>query len=280
MSDFFKLPEGNVQIAFSGGRSSAYMLHRILEANGELPDRVVVTFQNTGREFDETLDFVQRVSESWSVPVVWLEYAPDRKGGFACVGHNSAARNGEPFRRLIEKKRYLPNAVTRFCTSELKVRVAKKYLMSLGWERWVNCVGFRADESHRTNKPPPKERWAVWHPMADAGITKREVSEFWLKQPFDLRLQNVNGKTPEGNCDGCFLKSEAIQAALARDHPERHAWWEDMEALVSQTAKKSAARFVTEFTKRELREIAENQGDWVFSQEGFFCQKSHGECAA
>ncbi len=37
-----KLPDGNVLISFSGGRTSGYMLHRILEANGDLPDRVRV----------------------------------------------------------------------------------------------------------------------------------------------------------------------------------------------------------------------------------------------
>ena len=47
-----------MQIAFSGGRTSAYMLHHILEANGGLPERVEVTFQNTGREMPQTLDFV------------------------------------------------------------------------------------------------------------------------------------------------------------------------------------------------------------------------------
>lgn len=36
----YLLPEGNVQIAFSGGLTSAYMLHQILEANGGLPSRV------------------------------------------------------------------------------------------------------------------------------------------------------------------------------------------------------------------------------------------------
>jgi predicted phosphoadenosine phosphosulfate sulfurtransferase len=35
----FKLPEGNVLISFSGGRTSGYMLHQILEENGDLPDR-------------------------------------------------------------------------------------------------------------------------------------------------------------------------------------------------------------------------------------------------
>ena len=36
MSNPYQLPDGNVQISFSGGRTSAYMLHRILEANGDL----------------------------------------------------------------------------------------------------------------------------------------------------------------------------------------------------------------------------------------------------
>ena len=73
----YLLPDGNVQIAFSGGRTSAYMLHQILAANGDLPDRVVVTFQNTGREMPETLDFVAEVGRRWSVNVVWLVALPE-----------------------------------------------------------------------------------------------------------------------------------------------------------------------------------------------------------
>lgn len=34
----YLLPAGNVQIAFSGGRTSDYMLHQILAANGDLPE--------------------------------------------------------------------------------------------------------------------------------------------------------------------------------------------------------------------------------------------------
>ena len=57
----FKLPDGNVQISFSGGRTSAYMLHEIIKANNGLPSRAVVAFQNTGKEMPQTLDFVQEV---------------------------------------------------------------------------------------------------------------------------------------------------------------------------------------------------------------------------
>lgn len=273
------LPEGNVQIAFSGGRTSAYMLHQVMEANGGIPDRVEVAFQNTGREMPETLDFVQEVGDHWGVRIVWLEYLPDAPG-YQQVSHNSASRNGEPFEALIRKRKFLPNVMARFCTTELKVRPAKKYLMSLGWERWTNCVGLRADEPHRLNKPPSKDRWTVWTPLADANVSRHDVALFWRRQPFDLRLLNVRGSAPLGNCDGCFLKSEANIAAFAKDHPERAAWWERMEALATSLTSGTAGTFSKRYTREELRRNVETQGAWAFDTVGYFCQADDGECMA
>jgi len=67
MASPYVLPSGKVQIAFSVGRTSAYMLRQILDANGGLPTdgRVQVTFQNTGREMPQTLDFVAEVGRRW-----------------------------------------------------------------------------------------------------------------------------------------------------------------------------------------------------------------------
>lgn len=228
----YALPEGNVLIAFSGGRTSAFMLRQIIDVNGGLPQRAVVSFQNTGREMPETLDFVREVGERWQIPVVWLEYRPAAPG-FEIVNHNSASRDGEPFAALIQKRRYLPNQAQRFCTQELKLRVAKRFLVSLGWTQWTTAIGIRADERGRISDKPTRERWVTWHPLADAGVTKRDVAAFWSRQPFDLRLPNIGGKTPWGNCDGCFLKSESVVAALARDMPDRHAWWEEQECSVA-----------------------------------------------
>lgn len=158
------LPDGNVQIAFSGGRSSAYMLHQILEANGNLPERAVVTFQNTGREMPQTLDFVQECGDRWGVNIVWLEYRSEAPF-FDHVSHNMASRDGEPFEALIRKRRFLPNQNARFCTTELKVRTAKRYLRSeLGWDYWTNAVGLRGDEPKRLKKEGVKhgDRWMIW----------------------------------------------------------------------------------------------------------------------
>ncbi|MBO6759295.1 MAG: phosphoadenosine phosphosulfate reductase family protein [Roseibium sp.] len=274
----FLLPDGPVQIAFSGGRTSGYMLHQILEANGDLPDRVEVTFQNTGREMPQTLDFVAEVGRRWRVMVTWLEYRKDAPF-FEIVGHQGASRDGEPFEALIERRKFLPNQAARFCSTELKVRTAKRYLRSLGWTHWTNCVGIRADEPHRLNKPPPKDRWTVWTPLAAAGISRHDVAAFWRRQPFDLQLPNVNGNCWLGNCDGCFLKSEANIAALARDFPDRAAWWERMETKVrGLTTTKAAAQFSKRYSRADMRRYMERQGDWALSTDGALCQAAHGEC--
>jgi len=278
MRNSYTLPDGNVAIAFSGGRTSAYMLHQILEANGDLPERVVVSFQNTGREMPETLDFVQECGERWGVRIVWLEYRPDDPR-FAVVSHNSASRNGEPFEALIRKRKFLPNRVARFCTAELKVRCLTRYLRGQGWDRWTHTVGIRADEPKRIKAAPPKERYTVWHPLAAAGVNRKDVSAFWSRQPFDLRLPNVDGRTQLGNCDGCFLKSEAARAALARDYPERAQWWAEMEALARQiSARPDSARFREDSTWREVMDYTDRQGDWIFDAEDALCQADDGEC--
>lgn len=278
MGSPFLFPPGNVEIAFSGGRTSAYMLHEIMQANGGLPDRVKVLFQNTGREMEETLNFVAEVGQRWGVPITWLEYQAEAPR-FRVVGHNSASRNGEPFEALIRTRKFLPNRVARFCTAELKVHCATRYLRSVGWERWVRAVGIRADEPARLNKPQPKERYTIWHPLAEAQVSRQVVSGFWERQPFNLRLPNFNGRTQLGNCDGCFLKSEAARAALVRDYPERAKWWADMEALArSISARPDSAHFREDGTWRDHIDFVSRQSDWIFNNEAFLCQKDEGEC--
>ena len=74
----FNLPDNNIQISFSGGRTSAFMLYKIVQENEGLPDNVKVLFANTVREMPETLDFVRDCQVKWGVDVVWLEY--DKNG--------------------------------------------------------------------------------------------------------------------------------------------------------------------------------------------------------
>lgn len=227
-------------MSFSGGRTSAYMLRRIVQAHGgTLPDDVRVTFANTGKEMPQTLDFVRECGERWGVPITWLEYldTDEPSARWRIVTHETASREGEPFNALIKRKQYLPNPVTRFCTIELKIRPAKHFAVSLGWDHWTNALGLRADEPRRVAKARNNaDRWDNATPLATAGITKADVAAFWERQNFRLELPSHDGTTPLGNCDLCFLKSAATISAIMREQPDRADWWvkAEAEALASR----------------------------------------------
>lgn len=268
----YKLPKGNVLISFSGGRTSGYMLHHILCANGDLPDRAKVVFANTGREMPQTLDFVQECADRWNVPITWLEYTKKTgKVGFNIVTRETAAENGEPFKEALQQPKILPNVHRRFCTQELKVKTIKRYLVSIGWKQWIQAIGIRADEQRRV-KASKEKRWDNWYPLFDAGATQATVMDFWGKQDFDLRVMKG-----AGNCDGCFLKSEATLSAMWREYPDRMQWWADIENWKSEQIGKKA-HFHDKRTFEELGDFVGKQRDWIFDDEAFLCQTDDGEC--
>ena len=238
MIDPFKIT-GPTCISFSGGRTSAYMLWRVLQSNEGLPDDAIVCFANTGKEEEATLEFVRDCAEYWQVPITWLEFR-DTEDRFEVVTFETASRNGEPFEALIRKRNYLPNPVTRFCTIDLKIRPIGRYLLSLGMADTkteaenMSMIGMRADEQRRAAKIADKSRI----PLVTAGITKEDVGAFWRAQPFDLGLPNNNGVTMHGNCDLCFLKGGAQILSLIAEKPARAVWWAGMEALALALASK------------------------------------------
>jgi 3'-phosphoadenosine 5'-phosphosulfate sulfotransferase (PAPS reductase)/FAD synthetase len=225
--------ESPASISFSGGRTSGYMLRKIVDAyGGRLPHGVRICFANTGKEMPQTLDFVRECGERWNLDIVWLEFEPtgEKQRKFRIVDHATASRNGEPYEALLRERKYLPNPVVRFCTTQLKIRVMRDYAQSLGWEHWTNAVGLRADEARRVAKlKDQRERWETVAPLYDAGVTSQDVAAFWREQPFDLGLPVIDGKTPAGNCDLSFLKSAKTISLLLRSDPGLADWWIRME---------------------------------------------------
>jgi len=271
MTKGYVLPQGNVQISFSGGRTSGFMLYKILEANNGLPDRAKVIFTNTGREMEQTLDFVQECSHRWNVNIVWLEYdIVDGKVTYKEVNHNSASRNGEPFEKLIKKYKRLPNGLQRYCTGKLKIQTANKYLKSLAWHHWSNALGIRHDEKHRA-KTKFRDGFYPFYPLVENEDNIFAINKFWNTQKFKLNLPVIKGKTLMGNCDGCFLKSESHLATLFREYPDKAKWWIEMEKLTGK-------QFNRDRNLSNFNDFITNQQDWVFDQQGYFCQANLGEC--
>lgn len=239
---------GPACVSFSGGRTSAYMLHLILEAHGgTLPSDVHVLFANTGKERPETLDFVHECEMRWGVQVRWIEYANfapfvefsgfDEEGprftagplthAYREVTYATASRHGEPFEKMIRARSFLPNPVMRICTQELKIRPMKQFAaVELGFDHWTNVIGLRADEPRRVAKTTAQDdqRWDNICPLATAGKTITDVTAFWNVQPFDLDLMSH-----EGNCDLCFLKGRKKIERIMRARPGLAPWWIDQE---------------------------------------------------
>lgn len=264
--DPFIITEPTV-ISFSGGRTSAHLLWRVLQSNKGLPKEAIVCFANTGKEEEATLRFVERCGKEWGVEIHWLEYRyhAEQKQRFKRVDFESASRNGEPFFELIDQNGspYLPNPVARICTAKLKIRVIHNYVRSLGWDHSENddWVGIRADEARRAAKIDRSRT-----PLVTAGVTKATVGQFWREQSFDLELPNMNGVTMHGNCDLCFLKPAHQIVSLIKEKPDRALWWIKMEQH-AQTSNKTfgdGARF------RKDRPSYKDMHDFALKQQDMF----------
>jgi 3'-phosphoadenosine 5'-phosphosulfate sulfotransferase (PAPS reductase)/FAD synthetase len=225
-------------ISFSGGRTSAYMLKMILdEAGGSLPNEAIVCFANTGKEEEATLKFVNDCSVNWGVKIHWIEYQDheDPTQRYREVIYETASRHGEPFELIIRKFGYLPNPVTRYCTSQLKIRTMACFLKQSGLFddcskselENISWIGLRYDEARRATKIKDKRRI----PLFMAKVSVQDISNFWEVQPFNLELPTYKGRTLAGNCDLCFLKPMNQVATLIAEKPERAIWWANMEAL-------------------------------------------------
>jgi 3'-phosphoadenosine 5'-phosphosulfate sulfotransferase (PAPS reductase)/FAD synthetase len=224
-------------ISFSGGRTSAYMLWRVLQAHDmSLPSDAKVIFCNTGKEENATLDFVNQCSKEWGVAITWLEFAVENGEKVSkVVNFETASRNGEPFSAVIKWfEPSLPNGRARYCSSQMKTRTMHRHLKSIGWTEWDSFIGIRADEPRRVakfraNPHPESKHETVCMPLVPANVSSKEVGNFWANQTFDLGLPNMNGKTMHGNCDLCMLKPKSQVLSLIKEKPERALWWMKQE---------------------------------------------------
>ena len=268
---------GPTCLSFSGGRTSGYMLHKVLQNNSaeDIEQHLKVVFANTGKEEEATLEFVRDCGKRWGVPITWVEYFDGAQ--FNVVEFSSASRQGEPFEAVIRQRGgYLPNRVARFCSSELKTRTMHRYLRSIGWQEWDTFIGIRADEPRRVakfaaNKNPEGKHEEVWMPLARAGVGADEVGQFWRECGFDLGLPNMNGKTMHGNCDLCFLKPASQVLSLIAEKPERAIWWATQEKRAEQFAD-SASRFRDDRPSyAEMADYAAKQVDMFNDEEAIPC---------
>lgn len=216
----------HIVVSFSGGRTSAYMSQLLMNAPVYRDNPKTFIFANTGKENEETLEFVHECDRRWGLNVVWVEAVIHQEMGvgttYKVVDYKTASRNGEPFEKM-NKKYGIPNQNFPHCTRELKAVPIKKWLKDHVKDYWM-VIGIRFDEIRRMSPRADQYRW--FYPLITQTPTdKRIVKEFWDKQDFDLGIPDYMG-----NCDLCWKKSQNKKLRILQEFPEKGDWWADQEA--------------------------------------------------
>lgn len=193
-------------ISFSGGRTSAYMTHLIL--NGCLKnqytqkyDEIRPVFLNTSCEHSDTYRFIRDCVKhfNWhNLAVLQGVFYQSGKNDFIETTIDACDKTGETF--LSAAKRYKGFSFLRACTRELKLGVFNRFVA----KNYKDCIvdraiGIRADEPLRY-----KQKHGFIYPLVeDKPSFKFEILDFFRQFDFDLKI-------PEylGNCIYCYCKSE------------------------------------------------------------------------
>ena len=188
---------------------------------------MIVVFANTGEENEETLLFVEKCSNHFGFPIIWVEckmYFHQRKTGFHITDFPKAHRHGEPFENMI-KKHGIPNQAMPHCTRELKQVPIRNYAKSIGWKDYYLAIGIRGDEADRMNAKAKKLK--IIYPLISKDfipMDKPGINHWWQSQSFRLNLRGY-----QGNCKTCWKKGDKKLYQIAKESPQKFEFMNRME---------------------------------------------------
>ena len=228
----------------SGGKTSSYLakhypadynlfsLVRIEDVRCAPKDKKLVQLvsDKIGMEFiataesDKTLKVVLDLEQLIGSEIKWL--------------------TGDTFDELIRKRKFLPNKMTRFCTTEMKLRPIAEYCRNEIKEIVSTRLGMRYDEDNRINYENTdfkfhngfsvskkggkiRNKWKtekyreVEYPLFENKIDHYQVYLWSLSTNLDF--------PPDSNCAGCFHKPVQQLRKNWDDEPLKMQWFAEQE---------------------------------------------------
>ncbi len=165
------------------------------------------------------------------------------------IGQEIQWVTGKTFDEIIDRgngKKYLPNIMQRFCTSELKIRPLFNWWQSNFTEPIEVRIGYRANELNRkinmqsrlnkdgiltfkivVGKRGTRNKWddIAWEipsfPLIDDNIFKDHIEAYWKDKPVRFAYMN--------NCIGCFHRNEALLKLMSQKFPNKFEWFSKQE---------------------------------------------------
>ena len=189
-------------LGLSGGKDSSalavYMRDRVPEME--------YFFSDTGKELQETYDFLDRLEAFLGKPIVRLNM-------------NADANSNRDFDHwLTVYGGLLPSSQIRWCTVNLKIRPFEEYI---GEDQAYHYIAIRADEDRIGYKPPsisslrniePK------YPFKEDGITKEDV--YRILEESGLGLPDYYKWRTRSGCYFCFFQRKSEWVGLLEQHPD------------------------------------------------------------
>jgi hypothetical protein len=163
--------------------------------------------------------------------------------------------SNKTFEDIIKKAGgYLPNIMTRYCTSKMKVEPIAQWCYENTELPIEMRIGFRANEMSRAKtmieravdgiehfkfkvgEKNGRNKWkelpyrSVKFPLIEDGIFKDTIEQFWKDKPVRFAYKN--------NCVGCFHRSELFLNHISTRNENKFQWFIDMEEKNGCTFKK------------------------------------------
>lgn len=249
--------------SLSGGKTSSYIaanypadynifsLVRTNDTNCLFPDSKIrqIVSDKIGTEFIGTLE-----EDTIIYTMLDLEQF---------IGQEIVWLSDTTFEDVIKKAGgYLPNIMTRFCTSKMKVEPIAQWCyentelpveMRIGFranemsraktmsERAVNGIEsfkFKVGEKNGRNKWKELPYRTATFPLIQAGIFKDTIENFWKDKQVRFAYQN--------NCVGCFHRSELMLKHMSNKAEKQFNWFIEME-------KKNGCTFKSGITYEKIK---------------------------
>ena len=217
----------------SGGKDSAALA---IYMRDKVPD-MEYFFCDTGKELQETYDFLDRMEARLGVKVTRL----------------SAQKGFDHFLEMYNG--FLPSPQARWCTIMMKIKPLEEYV---GDDEAISYVGIRADED-RLGYVSTKPNIKAVFPFREDGIVKEDVmrilDESGIGMPEYYKWRSRSG------CFFCFYQRKFEWVKLHENHPNLFA-----EAMKHETEHSDGRKFtwnqgesLTEILARKEQIIKEHE---------------------
>ena len=219
-------------VAVSGGADSTAMALHYWEQGIDFE----MCLSDTGAELPENYWLLPRLARAVNKPL-------------------HIVSNGPFFQHLCGYGFLLPGPRLRWCTRLLKQIPQDRFYESVGAE--TVAVGIRADEPRRlhTNTKPRHGKHEFIYPLADAGLTKKDVKRLCAK--YDL-LNPVYQWRTNVSCFCCFFQRKYDWLNMLKHHPTLYAVAEEWESESFRTTNQGWG-WNERFTLEALRKADEQQ---------------------